>query len=78
MDISIHLIDSMYISLGTTITVSHLQIDVSFTIMLIEILTSRFVTRGITIEITGIRLRITMGFIQEQMWDVISIDLMKG
>jgi hypothetical protein len=78
MDISIHLIGTMYISLGTTITVFHLQIDVSFTIMRIEILTSRFVTRGITIEITGIRLRITMGFIQEQMWDVISIDLMKG
>jgi hypothetical protein len=78
MDISIHLIGTMYISLGTTITVFHLQIDVSFTIMRTEILTSRFVTRGITTEITGIRLRITMGFIQEQMWDVISIDLMKG
>jgi hypothetical protein len=78
MDISIHLIDTMYISLGTTITVFHLQIDVSFTRLLIEILTSRFVTRGRTIEITGIRLRITMGFMQEQMWDVISIDLMKG
>ncbi len=78
MDRAIHLKDNMYISLCTTITECQLHIDVSFTIMRIEILTSQFVTSGITIEITGIRLRITMGFIPEQMWDVISIDLMKG